>query len=94
MKAAAMQLTPLPSEGIMALERHSGQQTKEAAAEGVSVEQFVSLAQTLVAHPELFSTFRAIAEKIEVARRQRWTGKLEIDIQTGEVRGGPTIKAV
>jgi hypothetical protein len=61
---------------------------------GVTVEQFVELAQALVAHPEYYGTLAGIIEKLEVAKRQRWTGKLEINIQTGEVLGGPTIKAV
>jgi hypothetical protein len=72
----------------MALER-----TTQEHSGGVTVEQFVALAQTLVHHPELYATLAAVAEKIEVAKAMGWTGKVEINILSGVVSGGPTIKA-
>jgi hypothetical protein len=74
----------------MAVERTTGE---KSGSEGVTVEEFVSLAQSLVQHPEYYGTLAGIIEKLEIAKRLRWTGKLEINIQTGEVRGGPEIKA-
>jgi hypothetical protein len=72
----------------------SSREEEQSGGAGVTVEQFVALAQSLVQDPKLYGTLSAVIDKLQVAKRQRWTGKLEIDIQTGEVRGGPTIKAV
>lgn len=72
-----------------------GAQTGSTAeSAGLTLERYLTLAKFLIEHPSSYDTLMDVAQKLAVARDNRWTGKIEINLLTGEVMGGPTIKAV
>ena len=56
------------------------------------VEQYAWLATFVTERPRLAGALQAVAERLAAAQDLGWTGKIQINIQTGEVMGGPAIK--
>jgi hypothetical protein len=57
------------------------------------VEQYARLAAFLAERPDLAEMLLDVGEKLATAQDMRWTGCIQIDLMTGTVRGGPTLKA-
>lgn len=72
---------------IMSLQDATDPQPREGP-----VEQYAKLADLLTERPKLAGKLLLIAEMLAIAEDMRWTGRLQINLQTGEVMGGPVIK--
>jgi hypothetical protein len=56
------------------------------------VEQYARIAGLLALHPHLAEVLVEVAERLALAEEQSWTGRIQVNLQTGHVRGGPQVK--
>jgi hypothetical protein len=56
------------------------------------VEQYARIARVLAEHPHLADALVEVAERLAEAEAQHWTGRIQVNLQTGHVRGGPQVK--
>ena len=58
------------------------------------VERYATLAALIADTPGLDALLLDVGQKVAVARKMGWVGKIEINVQAGQVSGGPQLKVV